>query len=247
MKKIKYIVLGLFALIGIVIGAAWFFGKERSILSSKNEKNQTPRVIRTPQTEPAWGIDLSHHNGSIQWGKMKGDHVPDFVFLKASEGTHFKDHRFENHKKQFSKLGVPCAGYHFFRFNKNGADQAHFFLDCAQPQKGDLLPVLDAESHHSLDSDNLAQKNIDLFMETIKKEIGVYPIVYCQESFYKKFFEDKYEGKIYLWISNFIKEPFIPYDIWQKSEKHQHPAFKGRIDYNLLNHPRTSLQNLRIP
>jgi lysozyme len=247
MKKKKLLLVGLAVLIFSILAAAWFIRKDRHKISSNTEKDQTPSVIRTPQTESAWGIDLSHHNGGIQWAKMKGQHLPDFVFLKATEGTHFKDRRFEDHHKEFTKRGVPCSGYHFFRFNKNGEAQARFFLQCTQPQRGDLLPVLDAESHHSLDSDDLAQKNIDLFMETIKKEIGVYPIVYCQESFYKKFFEEKYEGKIYLWISNFIQEPFIPYDIWQKSEKHRHPAFKGRIDYNVLQHSRTSLSNLLIP
>jgi lysozyme len=247
MKKNKKILIIFFILIFLIVSAALFFRKETNNKAPHPENIETAEVVRTPQSAPAWGIDLSHHNGAIQWAKMKGEHLPDFVFLKATEGTHFKDRRFENHHKEFSQLGVPCAGYHFFRFNKNGEAQARFFLDCTQPKKGDLLPVLDAESHHSLDSDVIAQKNIDLFMETIKKEIGVYPIVYCQESFYKKFFEEKYEGKIYLWISNFIQEPFIPYDIWQKSEKHRHPAFKGRIDYNVLQHSRTSLSNLLIP
>ena len=42
---------------------------------------------------PILGVDLSSHNGDIDFNRLKADSV-DFVMLKATEGTTFKDPKF---------------------------------------------------------------------------------------------------------------------------------------------------------
>lgn len=201
-------------------------------------------IVRHPQTDSAWGIDISHHQGTIDWSKMNGDKRPDFVFLKTTEGTHFTDNRFEDYKEHLIKLAIPFSGYHFMRFNKNGEDQANYFLRKAQPKKGQLIPVVDIEYQRHLYTDEIAQRNIDLFMETIRSAIGVYPIVYCEEKYYHKYLKKKYKGKIILWIANYKRMPTSAWDIWQKTDKFQHPSFKKRIDYNILQHHRIGMKDL---
>jgi lysozyme len=206
--------------------------------------NEASDIIRHPQTATAWGIDISHHQGSVDWSKMVGDKRPDFVFLKTTEGTHFTDNRFADYKEHLIKLGIPFSGYHFMRFNKNGKDQANYFLRKAQPKKGQLIPVVDIEYQRHLYTDEIAQRNIDLFMETIRSAIGVYPIVYCEEKYYHKYLKKKYKGKIILWIANYKRSPTTSWDIWQKTDKFQHPSFKKRIDYNILQHQRIGTTDL---
>ncbi len=206
--------------------------------------HEANNIVRHPQENESWGIDISHHQGTIDWSKMVGEKRPDFVFLKATEGTHFTDSEFEDYRESLDRLSIPYAAYHFMRFNKNGKDQANYFLRKAQPQKGQLIPVVDIEYQRHLYTDEIAQRNIDLFMETIRSAIGVYPIVYCEEKYYHKYLKAKYEKKIILWIANYIRAPKTQWDIWQKTAKFKHPSFRKNIDYNELNHRRIGLRDL---
>ena len=201
-------------------------------------------IVRHPQPQKAWGIDISHHQGNINWGKMVGENRPDFIFCKVTEGTHFSDNRFIDYRENINALKIPFSGYHFLRFNKNGKDQAQYFLRKAQPQKGQLIPVVDIEYQRHLYTDEIAQRNIDLFMETIRSAIGVYPIVYCEEKYYHKYLKKKYQGKIILWIANYKRSPTTDWDIWQKTDKFNHPSFTRRIDYNVLQNGRIGMADL---
>jgi lysozyme len=209
-------------------------------------KIPAPDIVRHPQSTPAWGIDISHHQKQINWNHFQDPHVPNFVFLKATEGSHFTDSRFSEYSSQLKEKKIPYSGYHFFRYNVNGAEQARFFLSTIKPRKGQLIPVVDIEDQIYSATEEVAQINIDLFMETIRNEIGVYPIVYCDEKHYRKYIQDKYLNKVILWIAQYTREPNVPYDIWQKTPRYRHPAFKYRIDYNVMNHNRISILDLTL-
>ncbi|MCA8898009.1 MAG: hypothetical protein KDA39_04740, partial [Hyphomonas sp.] len=59
------------------------------------------RSAEAPDIEPvspapgAEGIDLSHHNGRIDWDRL-GEAPLDFIYLKATEGRDWKDPRFQD-------------------------------------------------------------------------------------------------------------------------------------------------------
>ncbi len=207
-------------------------------------RDQPLAIQRHPSNSYTWGIDISHHQGEVKWKMMIGDHRPDFIFLKATEGNHFKDNRFNEYKKEIKKLGILFSAYHFMRFNQNGKTQALHFLEMAQPQKGELIPVVDIEYQRHFYTEEIAQRNIDLFMETIREKIGVYPMVYCEEKYYHKYLKKKYEKNIILWIANYKRKPTVPHDLWQKTCKYSHPSFKGKIDFNLLHDERIGLDDL---
>jgi lysozyme len=42
---------------------------------------------------PVHGIDVSHHQGAIDWARVKGSGQA-FAFIKATEGVDFRDTRF---------------------------------------------------------------------------------------------------------------------------------------------------------
>ena len=59
------------------------------------------------------GIDVSHHQGSIDWSAVAGDDV-GFAFIKATEGGDHIDRRFEENWIGAAKAGIPRGAYHFF-------------------------------------------------------------------------------------------------------------------------------------
>ena len=76
-------------------------------------------VIIYPWLEPArllydvHGIDVSHHQGKIDWPAVAVDGV-GFAFIKATEGGDFVDPRFAENWKASAKAGIPRGAYHFF-------------------------------------------------------------------------------------------------------------------------------------
>ncbi|MEY4329956.1 MAG: hypothetical protein RL609_704, partial [Bacteroidota bacterium] len=65
-----------------------------------------------------------------------------------------------------------------------------------------------------------------------------------EEKYYHKYLKKKYQGKIILSIANYKRSPTTDWDIWQKTDKFNHPSFKGRIDYNVLQNGRIGMADL---
>ena len=62
---------------------------------------------------PVRGIDVSHHQGKIEWNKVKQENI-HFVYIKATEGGDFKDLEFKRNWNEASKVGLLKGAYHFF-------------------------------------------------------------------------------------------------------------------------------------
>ncbi len=74
------------------------------------------------------GIDVSHHQGAINWTAVRGAGI-QFAYLKTTEGTGFKDPRFNTNYVAAYRAGVIRGGYHFALPNRSsGAAQADFFF-----------------------------------------------------------------------------------------------------------------------
>ena len=56
------------------------------------------------------GIDVSHHQGNINWSKVPSA----FAYLKATEGEQFVDHAFKTNWKGAQSKGILVGAYHFF-------------------------------------------------------------------------------------------------------------------------------------
>lgn len=103
-----------------------------------------------PWLEPArllhdvHGIDVSHHQGEIDWAAVAGDGV-GFAFIKATEGGDFVDPRFAKNWTASAKAGVPRGAYHFFTQCRPGAVQAENFIRVVPKDPRALPPVVDAE------------------------------------------------------------------------------------------------------
>ena len=72
---------------------------------------------------PVRGIDISAHNGTIDFDALPRRHV-QFAYIKATEGADFIDRRYDANVKGMKRIGVPAGAYHFFRFDSDGELQA---------------------------------------------------------------------------------------------------------------------------
>ena len=71
---------------------------------------------------PIRGIDVSHHNGEIDWSRVKQSGI-QFAYIKATEGSDWEDIRFPNNWTESKKNKIYRGAYHFFSTTSSG--EAH--------------------------------------------------------------------------------------------------------------------------
>ena len=198
------------------------------------------------------GIDVSHHNGTIDWQRAKKMRFSDedlkleFCFLKATEGMNHSDKQFERNWKRLEELGIKKGAYHFFIPWREPKGQAMNFINSVKLKKGDFAPVLDIEQN-SLKSDTQIVSEIEMWLDIVQKHYGVKPIIYTNPNFYKKFIKGNFDDYP-LWIADYSKETLKGYGsslwFWQHNQKGWCEGVKGTVDYNVFLGSKEELQEL---
>jgi lysozyme len=91
-----------------------------------------------------FGLDVSHHQGAIDWNLVRKDGI-EFAYLKATEGGDYVDRMFARNATEATAAGLDIGAYHFFTFCRSGREQAENYLRVAPPQADWLPPVIDSE------------------------------------------------------------------------------------------------------
>ncbi|HEV7717761.1 MAG TPA: GH25 family lysozyme, partial [Arsenicitalea sp.] len=93
---------------------------------------------------PVRGIDVSHHQGKIDWPGVAVTGV-SFAYIKASEGGDHVDTAFGPNWSGARSVGITVGAYHFFTLCRPGAEQAANFLRVLPLDQPMLPPVIDLE------------------------------------------------------------------------------------------------------
>ncbi|KAF7351399.1 Lysozyme [Mycena sanguinolenta] len=74
------------------------------------------------------GIDVSHYQGTVNWASVKAKGI-SFVYIKATEGTTYRDPNFSANYEGATTAGLIRGAYHFAHpDSSSGAAQAEYFL-----------------------------------------------------------------------------------------------------------------------
>ncbi|MBQ3910561.1 MAG: hypothetical protein II691_04560 [Muribaculaceae bacterium] len=186
---------------------------------------------------PIVGIDVSSHNGEIDFDKVKADGY-SFVIIKASEGLEHHDSRFATNYDNARKSGLKVGAYHFFRKDTDGLNQAKNFLETIGWRKLDLPLVVDVEDWSNAKNveDERTQKNLDAMLDNLRSR-GHKVMVYTNGDGYKKYIKDG-QININLWLCAF-KQPdklkHIPHQLQQYSHWGRVKGIWGDVDLNVFN------------
>lgn len=183
-----------------------------------------------PEKYPVRGIDISRHNGDIDFEKVAEDGI-DFVFIKASEGTNYQDSMYLVNYDKAKIAGLKTGAYHFFRFDKGGVEQAVNFLDAIGNRRPDIGLVIDIEKPGNVDS---------VPLETIKTRLsdmidymnlsGHRVMIYTNFDGYYDYVRDVAPGYP-LWICRFQENPIhAEWSFWQYDHHGKVKGVKGEVD-----------------
>jgi lysozyme len=186
---------------------------------------------------PIRGIDVSHHQGEIDWSRVKTSGI-QFVYVKATEGTDFKDPKFVDNWSGAGAAGIKRGAYHFFRLETSGEKQASNFIATVPGDPDGLPPVIDLEfSGYNKDRRPPVQnflRELSIFWDSLVTRYRKVPVVYTASDFQKH-----YLGQMpieHLWIREAITSPRrSPWTIWQFSSRGRVPGVPGFVDLNVFN------------
>ena len=131
MTKKHLIALGIIVACGLVgFGVLKQQELRRFAISLRQEFQEKQYSDYEPANHDVWGIDISHHQKNVDWNEMS-KRKPDFIFLKATEGSTHVDTKYKSYKKSADKFDIPTGAYHFFSYQSDGESQANHFIKTA--------------------------------------------------------------------------------------------------------------------
>lgn len=184
-----------------------------------------------------YGIDVSRHNGTIDWNKVKNSGKVDFVILRAGYGKLLsqKDSRFEEYYKACEKMSIPVGiyWYSYALSEQEAVQEAKVCLSCIKGKKISYPVYFDIEEKSQFRLGKLlCSKMADAFCSTIKKE-GYQSGIYASKSNLETYLNLEVRQKYTIWVAHYgvSKTTYNgKYDMWQKSEKGKINGITGNVD-----------------
>lgn len=168
----------------------------------------------------AKGIDISHWSGDINWGVTKN--YVDFVIVKASEATNYKDIKFDINKAGLQTYNIPWGAYHFFRSNYGGAAQADKFVNSVG--SGCNIYFCDVETWDGQSGSTIFSR-VKAFLDRLQQLTGKKGAIYTSPGFWNALAitPPSWTNDYDLWVANwYVNTPQLPkgwssWKVWQYS------------------------------
>lgn len=200
-------------------------------------------VVICPEGDTVEGIDVSHHQGTIDWDAVAASDV-EWAIIRVSHGTAVMDREFARNWEEAGRVGLIRGVYQFFSASADPIEQADLVIDSigGELQVGELPPVLDIESL-SVESYPAATviANMRTWVARIEDRLGVAPIIYTAKYFWRDQLGDPDFSAYPLWVANYgVDCPDAPsawtdWTMWQYTSDGSVPGIAGRVDRNLFN------------
>lgn len=168
-------------------------------------------------------IDISNHNGAINWSKVKSDGIGG-VMIRASYGWYNPDPYFARNVKEAEAHGLPWGVYHYtYTTNMSEARQEIYgYLNALRGLKPTLPVVIDTEDadgwrgKHGDPSWQVIADMLVMQLQAIERN-GYYAMWYASKSWAVNLMRIRPELKKYdLWLAHWgVAKPSMPCGLWQ--------------------------------
>lgn len=188
---------------------------------------------------PIRGIDVSHHQGDIDWTLVSKDDV-GFAYIKASEADDLKDVKFKLNWESAQRNNIPTGAYHFYSLAYPGMVQANNFIEVVPTSTGQLPPVVDLEyvgNSKQRPSNEEFSKELKVYLKAVSDHYGKQPILYTTYKFYDDYLSQEF-STYPIWIRDINSEPnakISNWEIWQYNPRGRVDGIEGNTDLNVLN------------
>lgn len=188
------------------------------------------------------GIDVSKHNGNINWKKVKDDGIK-FVIIRAGYGSSTVDEKFEEYIKGAIEEGIDIGIYWFsYAISEEKAKlEAVKCMEVIKPYKDKITyPVFydfeyDSVSYAKKQGVSINKTKATAFAYSFLKEIekgGYIPGLYTNIDFSNNYFFKSLQRDYDLWIAQYASRCSYsePHVMWQYSESGRVSGIDGDTD-----------------
>jgi lysozyme len=190
------------------------------------------------------GLDISHHQGIIDWAKV--DKKYQFILVKATEGDTFIDTRFHENAQSVKDTHRILGAYHFFHFNYDGAEQADNYIKTV----GDIIdlpPAIDFEFSGNPKEFDEAQIIAELqkCINRLEERYNNRVIIYTTQDAYKQIIKDNFDNP--LWYRSIIfpvKKNMNHLVFWPYHNSATLQGINTKVDLNVFKGNMTELEKL---
>jgi len=183
-------------------------------------------------SDTVFGIDVSHHNGIIDWETLKLNHPEiEFAYIRCVVGPGRVDNRYLKNVQGAKRVGIKTGAYVYYYANRNSTSQFGNFKNHVLMSQHELVPVLDIEKPSKYGPDNL-RKGLANWLELVENEYGVRPALYSNLGYFEQYLIG-YFNDYSKWIAAYSRCPSnIDWDIHQFSEEGRFKGIDGFVDMN---------------
>ncbi|MCM1452069.1 MAG: hypothetical protein NC102_07410 [Clostridium sp.] len=184
---------------------------------------------------PVRGIDISAHNGDVDFASVAADSIR-FVYIKATEGADFCDALFERNCQRALSAGMDVGAYHFFRFDTPGHIQAYNFMNAIEGKRLVLPAAIDVEDWNNAEDvpvkdvvDQLAS------MVGVLKSAGRKVVIYTNKKGYESYIKERFDS-VQVWMCSLDAEPSdsVNWKFWQYSHSGRLHGLAGNVDLDVF-------------
>ena len=192
------------------------------------------------------GIDVSEHQGKIDWKKVRNDGV-EFAFVRVlyrgwGSGKLVEDTTGEDNIREAVENGINVGAYVFSQAitREEAVEEARRAIEIVSPYAQGIPIVIDVEYVPSDDArmDELTPEErtdvILAFCDEVSAQ-GYIPMLYYNTEMGGLGVENERLEGVTKWYAWYSEVPYYPYkyDIWQYSDKGKVDGIKGNVDQNI--------------
>lgn len=188
-----------------------------------------------------FGIDISHHQGDIDFEKVKAAGV-DFAYIRIGRGNgvgkeYVEDNKFIENLKGFNKVGIPVGVY--FYSNANGVEdakkEADWLLKKTKNYNVELEYVFDWENWNDVQEYDLSIHGLQEMYKAFEKEIKKNKkkaMLYSSKSYLENIWG---EMNTPVWLAHYTEKTTYQgkYRVWQLCENGKVDGISGGVDLNI--------------
>ena len=184
------------------------------------------------------GIDVSKHQGKIDWKKVKNAGV-EFAMIRAGYGRYDnqKDSQFETNYAGAKAVGIPVGAYHYSyaKTVEQAKKEAKTFLAWIKGKTFEFPVAFDIEDNSQVNlGKQLISDIIRAFCETVEAA-GYYVSVYANKDWLVNRIDDDCKKKYDTWLAEWRSgKPSYTgtYGLWQYTSDGSVSGINGRVDMN---------------
>lgn len=212
----------------LILACLWLLPEARAFEALGPKVN-----MLSPGNQPFDGIDISKHNGVIDWDEIGGNKHVKFVYIKATEGSNYRHtHYYRANMMEAHRRGLKVGSYHYLLLNRPVKEQFEHFKTVAKKADQDLIPMIDVEDTASCPVARVREV-VKEFADLVEKHYGCRPMIYTNVSYFNTRLGLAFKSYP-LCIASYSRQPALTsktdWVLWQFTDNGRSPGMREAID-----------------